>query len=289
MGWYIHHVNIPAVDVPSTRAFLRDIAGLGIGEWRYPPNQGELHHDDASIAYFGCENRGIHVVRPIPTFAVDNGFIHKPTVGGHFAITVPDIEAVKRRFDEAGVIYSDAGVYAMAGCHQLYVYDPSMNVIEINQVVDATGGAAPPREDEAHDIHMEPGGWYVHHVNIPSHDVVKSAAFFEELVGIRPNPVEDAKDPFYADPNNTIGFGERNRGIHIVRPTPGFGSDRGLLHNPTVGGHKAFAVPDLDAVKRRMDEAGIVYLDAGENQLAGMRQIYVFDPSNNLIEFVEVA
>ena len=48
-------------------------------------------------------------------------------------------------------------------------------------------------------------------------------------------------------------------------------------------------MPDLDAVKRRMDEAGIVYSDAGENQLAGMRQIYVFDPSNNLIEFVEVA
>ena len=32
MGWYIHHVNIPAVDVPSTRAFLRDIAAEMIRE-----------------------------------------------------------------------------------------------------------------------------------------------------------------------------------------------------------------------------------------------------------------
>ncbi len=288
MGWYIHHVNLPAVDVPKTRAFLRDIGGLVEGDWRYPPVAGELHHDENSIAYFGCENRGIHVVRPIPSFAADNGFLHNPTVGGHFAITVPDIEAVKRRFDAAGIVYSDAGIYAMAGCHQIYVYDPSMNVIEINEVVDATGGAEPPRTSEAHEVHMEPGDWYVHHVNIPSHDVPKSAAFFEELVGIERNLVADAKDAFYADPNNTICFGEENRGIHIVRPTPGFGQDRGLLHNPTVGGHKAFAVPDLAQVKKRLDAAGIVYSDAGENQLAGMRQLYVFDPSNNLVEFVEV-
>jgi catechol 2,3-dioxygenase-like lactoylglutathione lyase family enzyme len=60
------------------------------------------------------------------------------------------------------------------------------------------------------------------------------------------------------------------------------------MHNPTLGGHKAFAVPNLAAVKERLDAAGIVYSDAGEKQLAGMRQVYVFAPSNNLIEFVEV-
>ncbi len=135
---------------------------------------------------------------------------------------------------------------------------------------------------------MEPGDWYVHHVNIPSHNVPKSAAFFEELVGIARHPVEDAIDPFYADPNNRICFGEAYRGIHIVPPTPGFGHDRRLMHNPTVGCHKAFAVPNIAAVKERLDAAGIVYSDAGKKQLAGMRQLYVFDPSNNLIEFVEV-
>jgi hypothetical protein len=48
---------------------------------------------------------------------------------------VPDIEAVKRRLEAAGIVYSDAGVYAMKGVHQIYVYDPSKNVIEINQLV----------------------------------------------------------------------------------------------------------------------------------------------------------
>ena len=34
------------------------------------------------------------------------------------------------------MIVSDAGVYAMKDIHQIYCYDPSMNVVEINQRVD---------------------------------------------------------------------------------------------------------------------------------------------------------
>lgn len=135
MDWSIHHVNIQAHDVKATAAFLRDVIGLPPGEWTYPDRPGELHHRDDTIAYFGTGNRGIHVVKPIPTFARDNGFIHNPTVGGHPAITVPDVKAVMARLDAAGIPYSDAGTYAMKGVHQIYVYDPSMNVIEINQVV----------------------------------------------------------------------------------------------------------------------------------------------------------
>ncbi|MEM7774174.1 MAG: VOC family protein [Pseudomonadota bacterium] len=135
MDWSIHHVNIPAVDVKATASFLRDIIGLPEGNWTYPDKPGELHHRDDTIAYFGTENRGIHVVKPIATFARDNGFIHNPTIGGHPAISVPDITAVMRRLDDAGIPYSDAGTYAMKGVHQIYVYDPSMNVIEINQVL----------------------------------------------------------------------------------------------------------------------------------------------------------
>ena len=287
MDWTIHHVNIPAFEVAKTRVFLRDIIGMPEGDWTYPEQQGELHHDENSIAYFGTANRGIHVVRPIPTFAVDNGFMHNPTVGGHFAVSVPDLKAVMGRFDEAGVAYTDASIYAMKGVHQLYVYDPSFNVIEINQVVSPIGDDA-LQPGEQHGIRKEPGDWYIHHVNIPSHDVPKSAAFFRDLVGMEPTPVEDALDDWYADPNNTITFGKANMGLHIVRPTPGYGREKGFLHNPTVGGHRAFAVPDLDAVKQRLTAAGHVYTDVGENQLAGMRQLYVFDPSNNFIEVCQV-
>jgi hypothetical protein len=37
--------------------------------------------------------------------------------------------------DKVGHLYSDAGTYAMAGMHQVYTYDPSMNFIEINQEI----------------------------------------------------------------------------------------------------------------------------------------------------------
>ena len=187
MDWYIHHVNIPAINVSETRNFFRNVLGFSLGEWTYPDRPGDLHHDDDSIAYFGTANRGIHVVRPIPTFAVDNGFFHNPTVGGHFAITVPNLQDVMARLDTAGIIYSDAKVYAMAGVHQIYVYDPSMNVIEINAIASPSGGAPPQSGDrpgQRREPGAAPGDWAIHHVTIPAHDVVESVAFFRDLVGL---------------------------------------------------------------------------------------------------------
>ena len=134
MEWMLHHVNVPAHDVLQTAAFLREVIGLSEGRWIYPDGHRDLHHDANGLAYFGIENRGLHVVRSIPTFARENGFLHNPTIGGHFAICVPEIEVVKRRLDGADVPYSDAGVYAMAGVHQLYCYDPSFNLIEVHKI-----------------------------------------------------------------------------------------------------------------------------------------------------------
>ncbi|MGI9523463.1 MAG: VOC family protein, partial [Hyphomicrobiaceae bacterium] len=143
MDWYIHHINTPAVDVKATAAFLRDILGVIDGAWVYPEQAGELHHRDDTIAYFGTCNRGIHVVKPIATFARDNNLAHNPTVGGHVAITVSDLGRVRARLSKARIPYSDAGSYAMAGVHQIYFFDPSMNLIELNQIVAPAGGALP--------------------------------------------------------------------------------------------------------------------------------------------------
>ena len=46
----------------------------------------------------------------------------------HVSLIAHDLEA-------AGVLVSDAGVYAMAGMRQIYVLDPSSNMIEVNQNV----------------------------------------------------------------------------------------------------------------------------------------------------------
>ena len=91
MGWFVHHVNVQAHDVRQSAAFYRDIIGLKDGAWVYPETVGEVGHNPDSIAAFGSLNRGIHVVRAIPTFPRDNNLLHNPTIGGHFAFNVPDI------------------------------------------------------------------------------------------------------------------------------------------------------------------------------------------------------
>lgn len=142
MTWKIHHVNLPAHDVRETAAFFTAIFGMREGVFQRPAVGGDFRSDPAALAAFeqdGAEalgpNNGLHIVKPVPGFAKANGLDHNPTIGGHVAITVPDLDTVKRRLDEAGIQYSDAGQYAMLGFRQLYLYDPSMNLIEINQRV----------------------------------------------------------------------------------------------------------------------------------------------------------
>jgi len=43
------------------------------------------------------------------------------------------VSAVKERLQQDDVIVTDAGMYAMADMHQIYVFDPSANMIEVNQ------------------------------------------------------------------------------------------------------------------------------------------------------------
>lgn len=286
-GWFIHHVNLQAHDVPQAARFFREIIGLEDGVWSYPETVGEIGHDSDSMAYFGTENRGLHIVRAIPEFPVNNALVHNPTIGGHFAISVPDIDAVRSRLEAAGVLVSNAGVFAMAGVHQIYCYDPSMNMVEINSIVDPSGGCGPESHDE-HPVRTEPGDWYIHHVNRQVHDVASTAAFYRDLVGMTPGifmmPDADARGDFDSSANGLAVFGPENRGLHLVRGQPTFHVDNGLMHNPTIGGHIAITVPDLGPVISRMDKAGHPYSDAGTYAMVGMHQLYTFDPSLNFIE-----
>ena len=184
MDWYIHHVNTPAVNVPRVAAFLTETMDMVHGSaWLYPENAGELNHNPDTIAFFGEECRGMHVCKPLAHFAVDNGFLHNPTIGGHVAFNVNDIEGMKARLRAAGVAFTDAGMFAIAGVVQIYFFDPSMNLIEVNQIVDPAGGTG-PRPGERHDIHLENGGWSIHHVCLSVHDLAESVTFFREVVGL---------------------------------------------------------------------------------------------------------
>ncbi|MBH68483.1 MAG: hypothetical protein CMM58_09035 [Rhodospirillaceae bacterium] len=286
MSWFIHHVNLEAHDVRQTAEFFRDIIGMTEGTWQYPEKIGRVGHNSETIAYFGTENQGLHIVKAITSFARDNDFLHNPTIGGHFAICVPDIKAVKKRIEKSGIVVSDAGIYAMAGVHQIYCYDPSMNVVEINEIVNRSEGNDSTGSD--HPIRLEPGNWYIHHVNRQVHDMANTAVFYEKLIGMKRDvfhiPGEKQVGTFDRSEDSLVVFGPQNRGLHLVRAMPTFHKDNNLMHNPTFGGHVAITVPSVEKVMQRMDEAKHLYSDAGTYAMAGMHQVYTFDPSMNFIE-----
>ncbi|MEM8952039.1 MAG: VOC family protein [Pseudomonadota bacterium] len=269
MSWMLHHINVPALKVQETKAFLRDMIGLREGQWTYPDRPGELHHDEDSIAYFGTENRGLHVVRQVTSFASDNGFMHNPTVGGHFAISVPDLAAVRSRLDAAGVLYSDAGVYAMAGVHQIYVYDSSFNVIEVNQTVAPLPEATLEAQDSAAEIHIRQAA-------IPAQDIDASVTFFHELIG---------GDAPSVNADGAI-FRSGDHAIRLTRVTSGYangGSADPAAREP----YFTLAVSDLEAIKARLDGAAIPNSGLINEPVDGKDSVFTHAPGMRLMAIVQ--
>jgi len=143
MTWAIHHVNLPAVDVRASARFYTEIIGMAEGQWTFPPPEqtGHLSADPAKLTLFPGTtqargaNAGLHLIRPEPEFARKNGLDHNPSIGGHVAIQVTDLDAVIARLKAAGIPYSETGVFAIPGMRHIYVYDPAMNLLEINQMI----------------------------------------------------------------------------------------------------------------------------------------------------------
>ena len=286
MGWYVHHVNLPAHNVRESVAFFSKAAGMEECPWVYPDPEKQDEKPLDNRASLGMNNRGLHIVTERPLFAHENGFMHNPTIGGHFAITVDDIGPVKQRLEAAGIPYDDAGVYAMAEMHQVSCYDPSFNLVEINQNVGERAGPAPAAGEE-HGRVDQPGGWYLHHVNIAVVDVRKAVAFYRDILGLEEKSLvqPESAGNFRVDPEALGIFGSENRGLHLIKPEAAWAVNNGLAHNPSVGGHVAICVPDLDKVTANLDAMGVPYSDAGSIAMKDMRQVFCFDPSMNLIEF----
>lgn len=266
MAWMLHHVNLPALSVRETKSFLQDVIGLLEGRWIYPDRPGDLHHDEDSIAYFGTENRGLHVVRSIISFASDNGFMHNPTIGGHFAISVPDLSAVKSKLEAAGIPYSDAGVYAMNGVHQIYVYDPSFNMIEVNQTVEPLPSSALDGQDPAAEIHLRLAA-------IPVQDVDAATAFFGDLIGLGEPSIL------------TQGHAVFRSGDHAIRLTQ-LTSDFGNGHAASPASREPYftlAVSDLNEAQTRLDRAAIPNSGLVEEPVDGLESLFVHAPSMRLM------
>jgi hypothetical protein len=87
------------------------------------------------LAIFNLDNNhsGIHINKADFTFSWRNNFIHNPTIGGHPAFSVSDIKGLINKLEQHDIPLTDAKVYAMPSIHQVYLFDPNANMIEINQ------------------------------------------------------------------------------------------------------------------------------------------------------------
>ncbi len=138
----IHHVNLQANNVRASAEFYTSIVGMSEGSWVFPPQEqvGYISADPSRMTLFPMagasqgENAGLHLITPEPAFARNNQLDHNPSIGGHVAFQVENLDSVIERLKAAGIPYSLTGTFAIPGMRHLYVYDPSMNLIEINEM-----------------------------------------------------------------------------------------------------------------------------------------------------------
>lgn len=276
MTWALDHVAAPAYDVRASAAFYTDVVGLReVTDIRSPSYVG-----GRDIARFISPVAGeLHLARPDPSIARGRGSFVDPLLHGHAAIRVSDLDRVKAELAKRDMYYADEDLWPIEGYRRIYVMDPSMNCIEVNE---RTG---PPRSADGAPE------WKLEHIFAPAHDVRASAAFYSEIVGMTEVPFpakRDGRGTFSVEPADLAYFPDPTRAhVDVLRPSPVFARDNRLHINPLASPHFAIQVPDIEAVKRRLDDRGIFYGDAGHFALQGLYQVYIHDPAMNLVEICQ--
>ena len=109
-------------------------------------------------------------------------------------------------------------------------------------------------------------------------DLERARVFYEGTLGLQSNPARPDMD--YPGVWYDIGDAQ----LHLMRlPNPETG-----LQRPAHGGrdrHVALAVSDLDGLRQRLNEAGVVYTLSK----SGRRALFCRDPDDNALEFIEIA
>jgi len=117
------------------------------------------------------------------------------------------------------------------------------------------------------------------HAGLLVSDLARAKAFYESVLGLTPYP--HRPDLPYPGEWYDLGGGQQ---LHLMQlPNPDAASVR-----PEHGGrdrHIALAVRNLDALKRRLDAAGVKYTASKSGRAA----LFCRDPDANTLEFVEVS
>jgi len=118
----------------------------------------------------------------------------------------------------------------------------------------------------------------LHHATFLSGDMQRSRAFYEGVLGLRPDP----KRPLMVFDGVWYNVGAQQ--LHLMAlPDPEAG-----LQRPAHGGrdrHVALAVDDLNALAQRLLQHGIAFTLSQ----SGRQALFCRDPDGNALEFIEAA
>jgi glyoxylase I family protein len=140
----LHHVNIVSHDVAGLDEFYRTALGLE----RIPDlplieipgysdtSSGEIRNPAVFLSAGDPAELQLHLCAPDQYLGARYGHIVSPINRGHIAYRCDDIEAVKLRLEAANIPYSDWGIWAVKGWHQIFFYDPVGTVVEVHQVME---------------------------------------------------------------------------------------------------------------------------------------------------------
>lgn len=273
MNWTILNVSIPVHDLDKSKQFYEMLIGSAQNsEILYQP----LFDNEENI-FFGRQGFGLRLFKPKPDLLVSNYIQSRRS---YISILVESINKIKINLDKDNVNYIFKNANKQNSLKSLLVQEPSLNLI---QFIENSSGAN--ENINGWDMDLD---WGVHHMNLESLDVRKSIDFFCNVVGMTEGkwvaPVN--KGDFSIDPSELaiLPLSNNNRGLHVIKPDEGFGWRNNFAHNPSIGGHPAFTVKDLSALKKRLDNEDILYSDAKVYAMPGFHQIYLYDINANMLE-----
>jgi catechol 2,3-dioxygenase-like lactoylglutathione lyase family enzyme len=273
MNWTILNVSIPVHDLDKSKQFYEMLIGLSHNsEILYQP----LFDNEENI-FFGRQGFGLRLFKPKPDLLVSNYIQSRRS---YISILIENIDKIKINLDKDNVNYIFKNANKQNSLKSLLVQEPSLNLI---QFIENSSGVN--ENINGWDMDLD---WGVHHMNLESLDVRKSIDFFCNVVGMTEGkwvaPVN--KGDFSIDPSELaiLPLSNNNRGLHVIKPDEGFGWRNNFAHNPSIGGHPAFTVKDLSALKKRLDNEDILYSDAKVYAMPGFHQIYLYDINANMLE-----
>ncbi|MDC0531485.1 VOC family protein, partial [Alphaproteobacteria bacterium] len=273
MNWTILNVSIPVQDLDKSKQFYEMLLGSDHNsEILYQP----LFDNEENI-FFGRQGFGLRLFKPKPDLLVSN---YVQSRRSYISILVENIDKIKINLDKDNINYIFKNANKQNSLKSLLVQEPSLNLI---QFIENSSGVN--ENINGWDMDLD---WGVHHMNLESLDVRKSIDFFCNVVGMTEGkwvaPVN--KGDFSIDPSELaiLPLSNNNRGLHVIKPDEGFGWRNNFAHNPSIGGHPAFTVKDLSALKKRLDNEDILYSDAKVYAMPGFHQIYLYDINANMLE-----